>query len=339
MSGWFATWQAFAQGPAIPEEEPSLEQLTALHARVVTLKKTPWADFGVFTPFNRRVMKANKAKAFIMQPDGTWLHKDVPGPATFEQWMFSWRVFRVAAIMLEIVAESALSRYQLHIEKLNKLYPECWGLIYLADDKFRQEYIDRIRRRIEGDVTRGVTPPPLWNKDAPWSAAFLEGASDREPFWDDQVRHPAVAWMASGRKGSPTALEDESAARALRDASPRRVRDAPNSPPTSRPWGQGHSRTAVVRRLRRESGKGAEAQTPQKRPRTEGKGQGKGKSKDGGKSGRKFTTTQDGKPLCFAWNAAQGKCSAATGPCANGRVHACTTCRSPNHRACDRKCE
>ena len=37
VAGWFATWQNFAQGPALPEEEPSVEQLTALHARVITI--------------------------------------------------------------------------------------------------------------------------------------------------------------------------------------------------------------------------------------------------------------------------------------------------------------
>ena len=39
VAKWFAAWQAFAQGPAEPEEEPSVEQLTALYARVITLKK------------------------------------------------------------------------------------------------------------------------------------------------------------------------------------------------------------------------------------------------------------------------------------------------------------
>ena len=62
---WFEIYRNFAQGPAEAEEEPSIEQLSAVYSRVVTLNKTPWADFAIFTPFSRRLIKANKFKAFI----------------------------------------------------------------------------------------------------------------------------------------------------------------------------------------------------------------------------------------------------------------------------------
>ena len=287
-------------------------------------------------------MKVNKLKTFVLQSDGTWIHKDVPGPASLEQWKFSWRVFRVAAIMLGIVAEAALQRYQRHIEKLVQLYPDCWGLIYLAEDKFRHEHIDRVRRRIEGDVARGIAAPPLWDKASPWSAAFLEGTSEREAFWDDQVRHPALAWMAAGRHGSPAAFEETAAARAVRDSSPRRPRDGQRSAAgPDRPWGMGTSKKAENRRWKRESDAPAPSGDAAKRQRQELKGKGRGKGKEKSQQERrtrKFVSTQDGKPLCFAWNDGQGKCAEPHGPCANGRAHACTNCRSPNHRACDKKC-
>ena len=70
------------------------------------------------------------------------------------------------------------------------------------------------------------------------------------------------------------------------------------------------------------------------------KGDGKGKSKyKGSKGARKFSMTVDNKPLCCAWNDKTGRCTELQGACANGRVHACTNCRSPNHRACDMRCE
>ena len=57
-------------------------------------------------------------------------------------------------------------KYLRHIEKMTKLWPDCWGLLYIADDKFRLEHIDRVRRRIEWDIARGIAAPPLWNAAA-----------------------------------------------------------------------------------------------------------------------------------------------------------------------------
>ena len=335
---WYANWQTFAQGPPDPEEEPSVEQLTALHTRVAVLGKTPWADFAVFSPFAKRVLKANKFKTFLMQADGTFVQKELPGPASFEAWTQSWRVFRVTCISLGVVAEVALQKYYRHVEKLVRLWPECWGLIYLAEDKFRSDHLDRVRRHIEGDVARGITAPPLWDAAAPWSAAFLVGILESEHFWDDQVRHPAIAWMAGGKRGLPLAPTEEAARRTVRDFSPAKQPRKPNT------WGEGRSNWADERRKKREGGskrqyeEESHQQQAAKKQRTEEKGKGKKGGGTGKDKEPKYRTTSDGKPLCFSWNGKYGKCADVTGACPSGRVHACTTCRSPNHRAADGKC-
>ena len=75
-------------------------------------------------------------------------------------------------------------------------WPDCWGLIYIAEDTFRSERLDRIRRRMQSEIARGLTSPPLWDEKQPWSAAFLVECSEKEQFWDERVRHPATAWLA-----------------------------------------------------------------------------------------------------------------------------------------------
>ena len=334
VAKWFNNWQVFAQGPPEIEEEPSIEQLSALHLRVATLKKAPWADFAIFMPFSKRIIKANKFKAVIFQPDGTFISKEVPGPKSMEHWLHSWRVFRVACVMLDIVAEVALQKYQKHIEKLSKLFPDCWGLIYVADDKFRAEHLDRTRRKIEGDIARGLAAPPLWNPSSPWSACFIQGCDDSEQFWNEHVRLPALSWLASGRRGAAISHEEELAASTIRDAAPSGTRRGPDD----------HAQGAGKRS--RKSWKGpspsssSSAFAPMPAPRDGGKKGGKSKGQSKGKrtTKHKYSVTTDSKPLCFAWNDGRHPCSSPSASCVAGRVHACTNCRSPNHRASDGRC-
>ena len=37
-------------GPVLPEYEPSSDQMSALHVRIVDFKLSPYADFALFTP-------------------------------------------------------------------------------------------------------------------------------------------------------------------------------------------------------------------------------------------------------------------------------------------------
>ena len=351
VQAWYDTWQAFAQGPPEAEEEPTVEQLSALWTRVTLLFKSPWVDFSVFTPFSKRLVKANKFRAFLFQPNGTFLAKEIPGPESFESWVHCWKVFRVACIMLGIVAESALHRYEKHIEKLVKYWPDCWGLIYIAEDKFRAEHLDRIRRRIEGEIARGLKEPPLWNKSLPWSASFLCGIGETEQFWDEHVRHPATAWLAGGRRGIAMSTEESRARESLRTSLP----DI-NAPPALGQEGRGRGkgkgqfskqdvhkevRKAVRKFARQNPGsKGGQANSfnsdgyYQRNTNSQNQQKGGKKGKKSGGKGHKYDRTADNKPLCFAWNTN----GCVQGPCVNGRVHACTNCRSEHHRACDGKC-
>ena len=167
--------------------------MTALGFRVHQLNETPYADFAVWTPFSANVTKAQKFTTYLPQPDGTWLTKEVPGPSDFEAWAFCWKVFRAAAIMLEISAEVALSKYLWRIEKLNRQWPECWHLLFLAVVKYRKDHRLRILGRIMSDIARGIAAPRMWDIAKPWSVYFLIAAKKDGAFWDENVRHLAVS--------------------------------------------------------------------------------------------------------------------------------------------------
>ena len=122
----------------------------------------PYADFAVFTPYNRRISKATKFTAFLPQPDGTFLLKEIPGPQNYTVWKYCWRTFRCASIQLGILREAAMSMYGQQIETLVQEWPECWCLVYMADDKARAEGLTRKRRVIETNIAQGGPPPPLW---------------------------------------------------------------------------------------------------------------------------------------------------------------------------------
>ena len=195
---WANCYVAVTGAPPLEEEEPNEAQLSALNRRVYVLKQPPYADFGVWLPFARRTQKAQKVRAFMPVGDGTYVLKEMPGPQNMLQWLSSWKVYKVALIMLDVVSLAALQLYEKTIERLVTQWPKCWHLIVLADDKGRAERLEKLRRRFLVDEDGGRSVPGDWSKDKPWPACFRALSLENE-YWDEQVRHPAAAWLASKR--------------------------------------------------------------------------------------------------------------------------------------------
>ena len=208
IAGWFHNYVSVTHGQPDEEDTPTNEQLTALYVRVVAQQGSPYADFAVFTPFARKTSRAHRFTAYLPQPDGSWLSKEIPGPKNYEAWLFCWRVCRVACLMLKLAHEMPLDRYQRKIEKLATQWGSAWHLVCLAEDKCRFEHMNRLKARIDFDLSLGRPPPPLWDAAMPWSAIFLKAAEDDEAFWDDNVRHPAMSWLAHGSRGAPRLREE-----------------------------------------------------------------------------------------------------------------------------------
>ena len=164
------------------EETPTNDQLSALEVKVLIHLGSPYADFAVWTPYARKTARAHKFTAYLPQPDGTWLAREIPGPANIEAWLFCWNVFRVACIMVGIADATPLDRYSKKIQTLERQWPSAWHLIYLADDKARYEHFNRLKSKIEFDIEAGGPAPPMWNPDAPWNATFWLAAEDDEEY-------------------------------------------------------------------------------------------------------------------------------------------------------------
>ena len=338
---WFQNYRTFALGAPEEDEEPTAEQLQALHVKVNTLNSAPYADLAIWGPFNRKVVRAMKFVAWLPQPDGTYIKKDIPGPANFSSWLTSWRVFRTACIMLDVVAECALTRYSKRIERLSLCWPEAWHLIALADDKMRAEGLERIRRRIETSIANGSPAPQQWSAAKPWTSAFLVAADD-DQFWNEQVRDLAASWIARGGRGALLAPDEQIAAKNMREMGGKDALHVPTEPPASaaakdRPWGEGKSRGAMQRKRKREQPTMPQAKWGDKGASPKGSVAANWASRKGGDKGKgkgKSSKDATGKEICYSWGFRQGACK-GDNPCPNNRAHCCQWCLSTQHRTMD----
>ena len=286
---------------AAPEEseEPRGAQLAALHKRVFVNMKAPYTDFAIWTPFGRRMSKVHKARIYTPLGDGSYLYKDLPGPASFQAWTSSWKVFKTACLMLNIVNLAALEAYYRTVERLVIQYPKCWGLIYSADDTARAEKLEKIKRHLTFEASVGRQVPQDWDPKNPWSSVFMELTRDIT-FWSERVHHPAAAWIAEGSKGAPTVATEQAVISHLPGGE-----ELPEVGDTGDVGGRKRQanrdkRLAQKRRIQdREELKNLR-QAANQGPGGGGKGKSKGK---GGKS-----KDQSGAAICFSWASGAGPC-------------------------------
>lgn len=124
-------------------------RLSALHRKVFMLNQPPHADFSVFTLYNKRFLKAMKYRTFLPTMEGGYISREVPGPASYSQWLGCFRVWKTAVVMLKVIDLALLQRYETHIENLVKLLPGCWHLIANADDRGRSEHMARLQLQVQ----------------------------------------------------------------------------------------------------------------------------------------------------------------------------------------------
>ena len=324
LNEWARRYIAVMGAPPQEEEEPTDAQMAALHHRVRVQKQPPYVDFSIWLPFGRRVLKNQKFRAFMPVGDGSFVVRELPGPQNLQQWLVSWRVFKVACISLNLVTLAALLLYEKVIEKLVLQWPKAWGLIVQADDKARAEKLEKIRRAIVLDIAAGGTPPCEFTEEEPWTACFRALALD-ERFWNEQVRHPAAAWLASGAHGSPKPPAKAIAMAHLPGPPAERVDDEDRSDRRK----QANRDKRMAKRKRWASEREELASFREQRAKGESS---KGKGKD-----------QAGQEICYSWAKGVGPCAGLpSGTECKGkvcRVHKCMICFSPTHpnAECPRK--
>eukprot|EP00971_Amphidinium_carterae_P248189 4927679-Amphidinium_carterae.1 len=78
-SEWIRNYTDLMKAAPLPEEEPSTDQLVALHHRVLMAHATPYVDFGIWGPFQRKTLRASKFRSWSLGPQGTYISKELPG--------------------------------------------------------------------------------------------------------------------------------------------------------------------------------------------------------------------------------------------------------------------
>eukprot|EP00435_Cladocopium_sp_Y103_P014598 s616_g3.t1 len=299
VDAWLGAYIALMGSPPLEEEEPSEAQLSALHKRVVVLGQAPYADFGVWLPFGRRTLRAQRFRSYLPVGDGSYILKEMPGPQNLLQWQSSWKVYRVALLMLGVVSLAALSLYEKTVERLVLQWPRCWGLIALAEDKARAERLEKIRRKLLQDRSNGLVVPPDWTEASPWTTCFRLLALDEE-FWNEQVRHPAAAWLASGSRGAPMAPAEQVALSHIAGGLESMDTEKEDRDPRKRQSNR-DKRAAKARKLKADRDELDRLRRTSTSTSSPGGGQGKGKSK--GKS-----KDQAGVQICYSFANGTGPC-------------------------------
>ena len=114
---------------------------------------------------------AMRFRTWAPNGDGTYSSREVPGPSNLVQWEAAWDCFAVAMIMLEAAPIAALTVYKDKVRQLTQLWPDCWHLVALADDKMRAESWERGRRSLTRAIAEGLPAPPGYTPAKPWAVA------------------------------------------------------------------------------------------------------------------------------------------------------------------------
>lgn len=315
-AGWYQRYLTVIGGWPHEEEDPTVEQVSALQRRIQVQDSAPYVDFAIWVPYGQKAMKAAKFRSFVLTSTG-YVTKELPGPSTFIQWRTSFRILRTALIMLDAASLAALHNYEMVIEKLTRTYPTAWHLIYAADELARSGHSNRVRAKVIMDMRAGKPPPANWDQNRPWDYVFTMIAVD-DNFWHTQVHAPALTWMAAGSRGTPRTPAEQLA--------------------TAFMTGGVKAITPQVETEGKDDGEGFVA-GKRPRPNRRRRNGGGGGSENGGDRVIADNHNKKGagktKQKCFAWNNGNG-------PCANlppgqacaakvKREHTCTICNSPGH--------
>ena len=194
----------------LPNQEPSVEQLSALKA-LVDSGQCPYCDFSVFQPHQARIMKRLKFSGLIMGKAGQLMQAEVFGPPDLESWKASYQVWCNALIMLDVADLGPLNTYRSKIETLYLRYgtTRVWSLLYQSDVRARLEHMPRLRleliRAAQKISDEGGTP--TFDHKRPWSQLLNEVASD-DKFWNQEFVEPALIVLAEARPASAFTADD-----------------------------------------------------------------------------------------------------------------------------------
>ena len=116
--------------------EPTLAHLTCIQT-VLKSGECPYVVLAVWVAYANRGVKSHRLTGKQIMQDGTLGELLMLGPANFDLWLQSWRVFRTAMILLSSADMGVLDRCERMITHFNAMRGGhgTWPLLYQAENR------------------------------------------------------------------------------------------------------------------------------------------------------------------------------------------------------------
>ena len=295
----------------------TIEQLSSVHY-LVESKDIPYLDFAIWGPHGHRTARKLRLIGQVFDSNGSLRTVEIAGPPNLEVWLDCFAVMATAFLMLNIMDLGTLTNYAKLITDFHARYGSLtWLLLYQADTRFRQEHVDRCRRRAESshEKARSAGGTTEFEPLRPWNLAYQLGTQDSGglgSWWHKEYSEIAVLILTRTDSLS-SFLGGDAPVTVTGRAIPEALAEAPVSKPVKRPFSSPAvppSTPSLDRPTKKKKAKTGVAQT----------------------SNGKYVTNKSGTPLCSAFQL--GSCVRGGGgrcPRDESKAHQCDLCLSRDH--------
>jgi hypothetical protein len=180
--------------------EPTAEQMSTLCA-LLRETSAPYTDFALWGPNGNRTLRKILSTGLMFAADGTLQRLSYSGPHSFEQWKICWKVYEVAMIMADAATPPVLTAYAAHVESMAKQFgPTCWAVLYQAENRFRRERLEYLRRSESDLLNASIASGGLtaFDPKMPWERCF-DIAPDQFHWWNKEVTIPCLMVVSKAR--------------------------------------------------------------------------------------------------------------------------------------------
>ena len=176
-----------------PEEEITVEQLTALDA-LVKSGAPPYVDFAVWGPHGYRLMRKLRMTGMQLMPGGDFRQVELAGPPTFGMWQRCYMCLKTGLLMLKAVSIAKLLKYHEQQKRYHERYgPAVWHLQYQTEVHMRQERMVHIKRLGIEEHRRATAAHGTsdYNPDMPWDYVWGRATEDFS-WWRQEFEEPCL---------------------------------------------------------------------------------------------------------------------------------------------------
>ena len=193
ITAGYATYFKSQGAPPLACEECTAEQLSAFTASIRDLGST-YADFAVWVPFGLRSQKRQKFTGKVFAANGTLIDQEIIGPPTFDDWEKSYRLFRTACLMFNVLSPARCDNYCAKIKAYTRRYPGCWAVIYQVDVRSRLEQAQRVKRNGSTKAAAAMAQGKTHDYDPtmPWEYVFEQLTNKERQWWTTELEEPCI---------------------------------------------------------------------------------------------------------------------------------------------------